>query len=101
MSFDPTEELSEQGVKDLVKEILDHGGSFTLSKHARERMVERTYSYRDIRHIIECGRMANTELNTKANNWKYTFKGEDLDGDSGKVVVAIITANNCIVITVI
>lgn len=101
MPLDPTKQLSEQKVKDLVKDILDHGGNFTLSRHARERMEERTYNYRDIRYIIEQGRMTNSELNTRTNNWKYTFNGEDMDGDSGKVVLAIITANNCIIVTVI
>lgn len=63
-------------------------------------MEERSYGYRDIRHIIEYGRMIESVFNEKAGNWKYTFKGKDLDDDSGKVVLAIITTNNCIIITV-
>ncbi len=101
MSFDPTEELTEENVKNLVKEILDHGGNLTLSKHANKRMNDRNYTYRDIRHIIGNGRTTETEFNKKANNWKYTFEGPDLDGDSGKVVMAILMANKCLIITVI
>jgi len=101
MPFDPTEQLTESKVKEMVRDILDHGGELTLSYHARERMEERNYGYRDIRYIIGHGQMTDSVFNERANNWKYTFKGKDLDGDSGKVVLAIITAKNCIIITVI
>lgn len=101
MPFNPAEQLTENKVKELVRDILDHGGELILSKHARDRMEERRYGYRDVRHIIEHGQMTESVFNEGANNWKYTFKGNDLDGDSGKVVLAIITANNCIIITVI
>ena len=51
------------------------------SSHAEDRMAERGY---------EKGDLVDTEYNDRAANWKYTIRGDDLDGDSGAVVIAII-----------
>lgn len=101
MKFDSTRELTERDVKEHVQDILDHGGELILSKHARVRMAERGYSFRDIVNIVRTGNLANTEFNDAAKNWKYTFRGPDLDGDEGAVVIALSSLKNCVVISLL
>jgi hypothetical protein len=105
MKFDPSKELSERELKDLLACIQGSDGTLIISKHAKERMLERRYSLRDVLHIIAHGTMTGSEFNQAPANWKYTFKGEDLDGDNGGVVLAVGThvgtQYSCVIITVL
>ncbi len=101
MSFDPTQELSEADLKATIRQILGSDGMLYYSRHAEIRMGQRGYNYRDITYILEKGDLIGTEYNDKAGNWKYTVHGEDLDGDSGTVVIAVIKQREGVVITVL
>lgn len=102
MRFDPTKELSEPEVKDLINLIWNNSdGIIIISKHAKERMKERGYSFRDIMHIISNGSLIETEFNGSIKNWKYKFEGDDLENTAGGVVVAINSQYKCIIITVL
>ncbi len=101
MKFDPTKELSETDLKQMIRQILGSDGMLYYSSHAEIRMAERGYNYRDVTYIIEKGDLIGTEFNNKAGNWKYTIHGDDLDGDSGTVVIAIIKQREGVVITVL
>lgn len=100
MRFDSTRELSEPDVKGLINDIWSNGGTI-ISGHAKKRMKERGYSFRDIMHIITNGSLTNSEFNSSIGNWKYKFEGEDLDATTGGVVVAIPEHHKCIIITVL
>lgn len=99
MNFDPTRKLDEEAVKATVREVLGHGGGFTYTKHARERMIERNFTFRDVVHIIEHGTLKDSEYNELATNWKYKFEGTDLEGCKGVAVIAITIHKNCVLIT--
>jgi hypothetical protein len=101
MKFDPSSRLAEAELKELISYIQRSSGTVILSRHAKERMLERGYSLRDILHIIAHGTLACSEFNLTLANWKYTFKGEDLDGDSGGVVLSVGTQYRCVIITVL
>lgn len=101
MRFDPTRLLTEKEVKEHVQAIVGHGGTLILSAHAKNRMTDRGYSLRDIHHIILDGTLVNSIPNEKSCNIKYTFNGPDLDGDSGSVVITLVTVRECVVITVL
>ncbi len=101
MSFDPTKQLTEKEIKEHVHNIVGYGGNFAYTNHARDRMEERGYSYRDIYKIIMHGSRVESIENAIAGNWKYTFNGEDLEGDSGSVVIAVLSIRECLVITVL
>ena len=101
MRFDPLRKLTEKEVKEHVHDIIGHGGELIISRHARERMMERGYGVRDIHHIIMDGTLVNAVTNQEAGNIKYTFHGPDLEGDYGSVVLALVTIRNCVVITVL
>ena len=101
MYFDPTQELSETDLKKIIRNVLGSEGMLYYSSHAEDRMAERGYNYRDITYILEKGDLVDTEYNDRAANWKYTIRGDDLDGDSGAVVIAIIKQREGVVITVL
>lgn len=95
-----TEELDNQDAIQLIREIVEFG-TVVLSGHAKERMAERGYTMHDVEHILLRGEIARKEFNPEANNWKYTIKGEALDGEGGGVVTAIIRRDALILITVL
>lgn len=94
-------QLTERQVKEHVHNIVGYGGEFRLSRHARKRMRDRNYNLNDLRKIILEGSLIDSEENIDAGNWKYTFNGEDLDGDDGSVVITLITIRECVIITVL
>ena len=53
MKFDPSKKLSESELKDLLAYIQGSGGTVILSRHAKERMLERGYSL----FLFRCGRL--------------------------------------------
>jgi len=101
MRFDPTKELTEREVKDLFDYIWSSGGTIIPSRHAKERMKERGYSIRDVMHIISNGNLVEAVFNKELENWKYTFRGEDLEDTKGGVVASIAKHYKCIIITVL
>jgi hypothetical protein len=54
-----------------------------------------------VQFILSHGRVQSSEFNAAANNWKYRFEGNDLDGDSGVVIIAIASQYDAIIITVL
>lgn len=100
MRFNPAEELDNEKAHRIIREIIAEG-SLILSNHVKERMRERGYSTHDIGHILLNGKIVRKEFNTDANNWVYTLNGNDLEGDDGSVVAAIIGRMKSLVITVL
>jgi hypothetical protein len=52
-------------------------------------------------HILLYGTIVNREFKEKNNNWVYTVEGNDLEHDSGSVVIVIIRRMTGLVITVL
>jgi len=100
MRFDPTTELSRKDVEFVVRDIVETG-TLVISSHAKERMAQRRYTIQDVQFILSHGRVQSSEFNVAANNWKYRFEGNDLDGDSGSVIMAIASQYNAVIITVL
>ncbi len=80
------DELSEENIKKVIQEILKDGDVIP-SKHAREKMSERTYSFTDVKHILRNGTLTEKTLHKK--QYRYTFCGKDLEGHPGEVVVEL------------
>jgi hypothetical protein len=97
MKFDPSKELSERELKDLL--ACDR--TVNLIKHAKDRMQERNYSLRDIMHIIAHGTLIKSEFFSGSASWRYVFKGEDLEGDTGGVVLSVNNQYRFVIITVL
>ncbi len=97
MKFDPSKELSERELKDLL--ACDR--TVYPCKHAKDRMQERNYSLRDIMHIVAHGTLIKSEFFSDSASWRYLFKGEDLDGDNGGVVLSVNNQYRFVIITVL
>lgn len=100
MRFDPAEELGNENAHALIREIVS-GGEVIVSRHAKERMKERSYSTQDVEHILIRGKITNKEFKDATQSWAYTIKGDDLEGDEGGVVTVIINRQSCVIITVL
>ncbi len=100
MRFDPSAELDAVEAQRIIREIINNG-VLIISRHAKTRMVERGYTTHDIEHILLHGSITKKEINTHTNNWVYTVRGFDLEGDEGGVVAAISCLKESIVITVL
>ena len=100
MKFDSTERIDDQTVRSIIREIVTNG-TIILSKHAKVQMALRGYTTNDIIHILSYGNVASREFKEKNNNWVYTIEGNDLDKDSGGVVIAIVRRMTGVVITVL
>lgn len=100
MRYDPAKELSKSDAAVLVREIVENG-TLILTRHVRERMQERGYSIQDVQFILTHGRVESSGFDEITGNWKYRFHGDDLDGGTGTVIVAIALQHKAIVITVL
>lgn len=100
MKFNPTAELSDSDAQAVIRDIVA-GGTIIYSDHVKESMKKRSYSMHDVEYILRRGQITKKEFDKKHNNWAYVVSGDDLDGDSGSVVIAIIQAYRGILITVL
>ncbi|MEA3546844.1 MAG: DUF4258 domain-containing protein [Thermodesulfobacteriota bacterium] len=100
MKFDPAEKIDAEKAHSIIREIVEDG-EIIFSNHAKERMKERDYSTHDVEHILIRGEIINTEFKDKTQSWAYKIKGDDLEGDEGGVVTAIISRQACVIITVL
>ncbi len=58
-------QLTEQQVKDHVHNIVGYGGDFIYSNHARDRMEERGYTFRNLCKIISAGSLVDIKKTPK------------------------------------
>ena len=100
MNFDPAEEIDNEKAHSIIREIME-GGEIIFSNHAKKRMQERNYSAHDVEHILIRGKIISKEFKNITQNWTYKIKGDDLEGDEGGVVTAIISRQACVIITVL
>lgn len=99
MRFDPTIELDETELFELIGDIVNYG-FVQPGPHAIKRMGERGFTMRGVLEILKNGELIGTEFSEEHQNWKYKIRGIDLDGDEGTTVSAIIGRNTICLITV-
>lgn len=101
MAFDPSEELHPDKAHAIIKDVLARGGRIVTRDHVKQRMKERGYLMQDVEYILLHGTITKKEFHDDCRHWRYTVTGNDLDGDSGAVVTAIIQHNTIVLITVL
>ncbi len=102
MRFDPTAEIENEIAHRIIRNTVENiSGKVIFSKHVRDRMRERNYSPQDVQYIMLNGKITAKAFNDRTQTWAYTLKGDDLVGDEGGVVTAIIIECSSIVITVL
>lgn len=99
MSFDPGQQIDVKKARSLICDIIESGQQIIVSGHAKERMNERGYTMDDVIYILQRGKITKQKFHTKTNCWRYTLSGDDLEGDKGGVVTAIISRSSIVVIT--
>lgn len=100
MTFDPTEDITDAEVLRMLRCIVAEGTVY-ISSHAKVSMQKRGYSVHDVEYILCNGSVGTREFKEEYGNWSYVIRGDDLEGDDGGVVVAIITHAGCLIITVL
>lgn len=99
MAFDKKRKLPEKDAENLARHIIDHG-QIIFTQHAEnERMPERGFEKSDVYRILQKGKVVKTEPGVN-DTWKYSFLGDDCDGDEGTVVIAFVSSSDGLIITV-
>lgn len=90
MAFDPTEEIDDEKALALIRRAAT-GRNLIYGRHVKQRMHERNFTIQDILYILQNGELSGKEYKEKYENWTYSIRGLDLEGEEGRVVTAIIS----------
>jgi Domain of unknown function (DUF4258) len=99
MEFDKTHKLSDRKAEDLADRILENGRVIFTNHAEFKRMPERGFDKSDVYRILQKGKVIKTKPG-KNNTWKYSFQGEDYEGDEGTVIISFVTSLDGLIITV-
>ena len=92
------DDLTDKEVSNIIQETLEYGYVIP-SSHAKDQMRNRSYSVTDVRYILKNGNIIKKEITE--NKRCYTFRGNDLDGHPGEVVIELYaSARKMVIITV-
>jgi len=85
-----------------IQRIIKEGGELCLSKHYKQRMLERGVSNRDILHVIQTGKIhREPEPHIKTGKLIYTIEGLTVDGDKMRLPVAIYEEESRVVVVTV
>lgn len=96
--FDSAKELSAPDALVLIRDILEYG-HVIFTPHARQEMRNGNFTAADVIHILEYGEVEEKQFDQVRGNWKYRIKGVDIEGESGRVVTAIVSRDTQIIVT--
>lgn len=99
MPFDPTEEIDDEKALSMIRRAAS-GGNLFYGGHVKKSMRERNFTIQDILFILQQSALAGKEYKEEFENWVYSIKGTDLEGEEGRVVTAIISESTIQIITV-
>ena len=75
---------------EAIQRLLEPGlGTISFARHAHERALEKTFTTRDVEHVLRNGIVGNPTRDERFENWTCRVSGADLDGDELTVVVAL------------
>lgn len=99
MTFDPTENINNEKALALIREAATKN-NLIYGGHVKQRMRERRFMIQDVVFILQHGELSGKEYNEEYENWVYSIRGVDLDGEEGRVVTAIVSEHSIQIITV-
>ncbi|MDA8165786.1 MAG: DUF4258 domain-containing protein [Desulfobacteraceae bacterium] len=99
MTFDPTEEIEDEKALTLIRRAAS-ARNLIYGRHVKQRMSERNFTIQDILYILQNGRLRGKEYKAEYENWVYSIRGQDLEGEEGRVVTAILSEYSIQIITV-
>lgn len=99
MVFDPAGGIPLAKASNLIRNAAGKG-NLIYSAHVKLRMRERGFTTHDVLFILQHGELTGKKFKEDHGNWVYTVQGQDLDGDDGRVITAIISEQTLHIITV-
>lgn len=99
MIFDPTENIDNEKALALIREAATKN-NLIYGGHVKQRMRERRFTIQDILFILQHGELSGKEYREEYENWVYSIRGVDLEGEEGRVVTAIVSEYSIQIITV-
>ena len=82
----PDRPLSPRRAIERIR-LLERDAGIVLTSHARQRLMQRKLSRRDIRHCLKYGRVV--EHSKPFQLWRYKVDGPTIDGEPMSCVVEI------------
>ena len=82
----PDRPLSPRQAVERIRR-LERDVGIVFTSHARQRLVQRKLSRRDIRHCLKYGRVV--EHSKPSRLWRYKVRGSTVDGEPMSCVVEI------------
>jgi len=100
MTDNDTDRLDPKEAQRKINEIAKLG-YITPTGHLSERMEERGYDFQDLEQILSLGKVKDPpEYDEKNEQWKYKVQGNVIDGEKATVIVAILSHNEILGITI-
>lgn len=95
-----TDRLSAKQAERKINEIARFG-FITPTDHLTDRMQERDYDSQDLEQILSFGKVKKPpEYDKEHSQWKYKVEGNTIEGEKATVVVAILSHNEIVGITI-
>ena len=83
-------EYSKRQALSILKEIINDGGTLSLSRHCKDRMSEREIDMLDVLNAIKTGKiLQEPEPNIKSGDLVYVVEGKSVDGKQLKIPFVI------------
>ena len=79
--------MDKEEARDILKAYSRIG--IDLTRHCRERMIERNVTVEDLRFIIEWGKITEIEESPQFDSCKCKIHGTDIDGEDLTFIAAI------------
>ena len=83
-------QLSPAEAYAAIQALLDEHDTISRTSHAQRRMLDRNFSFDDVRAVLRNGSVSpSAEWDDTFQNWKYTIRGHDCEGDDLGLVIAL------------
>jgi hypothetical protein len=100
MADNDTDRLSPEQAENKINGIA-RLGSIVPTRHLSKRMKKRDYDFQDLEQILSFGKVKKSpEYDEEYGRWKYKVEGNTIDGEKATVVVAILSHNEILGITI-
>jgi hypothetical protein len=86
----PKAKLSPADAYAAIQRLLNEHDAIGRTAHAQERMLDRGFTVDDVRNVLRKGKVSpDVEWDERFENWKYTVRGLDCEGEELSIVIAL------------
>ncbi len=92
--MDAPAQLTPTETHEAIQTLLSKLGNIAMSRHVRDRALDRNFTVDDLWHVLEKGVVSPVaEWDDAFGNWRYRVSGTGCDREPLTLVVAIDLAN--------